>query len=224
MVVISKVYTRTGDGGRTRLADLSWATKTDPRVTAYGEVDEANAALGLVLTTPGCPDDIAAVLGVVQNELFDLGADLSTPLVAAPEHPPLRITPDSVLRLERWCDEFGAGLPVLRSFVLPGGTATAAALHLARTVTRRAERAAWVAAETYGLDPSDDDARPGGVNPDALRYLNRLSDLLFVLSRAANTGSDEVLWIPGGQREPAAPPSAPTSEEDTDGDADHPAE
>jgi len=220
MVVISTVYTRTGDGGRTRLADMSEAAKTDPRVIAYGEVDEANATLGLVVTTPGCPPDIAAVLALVQNELFDLGADLSTPLTATPEHPPLRITAEAVTRLEEWCDRFGEGLPVLRSFVLPGGTATAAALHLARTVTRRAERAAWMAAETYGTEAGGAERGPGGISPIALQYLNRLSDLLFVLSRAANRGRDEVLWIPGGQRQNPTT----TSEENPDGHADHPAE
>lgn len=200
MVVISTVYTRTGDEGRTSLADLSSTTKTDPRVAAYGDVEEANAAIGLVLTTDGCPDDIAEVLGVVQAELFDLGADLSTPVVSEPEHEPLRILEASVTRLEQWCDRFGADLAVLRSFVLPGGTRVAAALHLARTVTRRAERTAWAAAEAYGIDASDDPAVPGGINPTALRYLNRLSDLLFVLSRHANRGVDEVLWRPGSQR------------------------
>lgn len=219
VVVISKVYTRTGDGGRTRLADMSETAKTDPRVIAYGEVDEANATLGLVLTSPDCPDDITAVLSLVQNELFDLGADLSTPLTRSPEHPPLRVTATSVTRLERWCDEFGEDLPVLRSFVLPGGTATSAALHQARTVTRRAERAAWVAIEAHGTEPSDDPAVPGGVNPLAVRYLNRLSDLLFVLSRAANRGRDEVLWIPGGERKSHDQSTSPGRR-----DADDPAE
>lgn len=201
MIVISKPYTRTGDAGRTRLSDMSQTAKTDPRVIAYGEVDEANATIGLVVTTPDCPEAIAAVLTHIQNELFDVGADLSTPLVAEPEVEPLRITEEAVTRLEHWCDEFGDGLPVLRSFVLPGGTRTAAALHLARTVTRRAERAGWVAAEAYGTETATTDTdTPGGVNPVALRYLNRLSDLLFVLSRAANRGSDEVLWVPGGER------------------------
>lgn len=209
MIVISKPYTRTGDAGQTRLSDMSRTAKTDPRVTAYGEVDEANATIGLVVTTPGCPEDIAAVLSHIQNELFDVGADLSTPLVAEPEIEPLRITEEAVTRLERWCDEFGEGLPVLRSFILPGGTRTAAALHLARTVTRRAERAGWVAAEAYGTETAADDATPGGVSTVALRYLNRLSDLLFVLSRAANRGVDEVLWVPGGERSADAPSTDP---------------
>lgn len=209
MIVISKPYTRTGDAGRTRLSDMSQTAKTDPRVIAYGEVDEANATLGLVITTPDCPDAIATVLTHVQNELFDVGADLSTPLVAEPEVEPLRITEEAVTRLEHWCDEFGDGLAVLRSFVLPGGTRTAAALHLARTVTRRAERAGWVAAETYGTETATGDATAGGVNPVALRYLNRLSDLLFVMSRAANRGTDEVLWVPGGERSTDTPSTDP---------------
>ncbi|MVA76040.1 cob(I)yrinic acid a,c-diamide adenosyltransferase [Auraticoccus sp. F435] len=198
MVVISKVYTRTGDGGTTRLSDLSETPKTDPRVEAYGDVDEANCAIGVALAA-GPPDDVAEVLRFLQNELFDLGADLSTPLVADPEHPPLRVVPACVDRLERWCDVFGEGLPVLRSFVLPGGTPVAAQLHVARTVVRRAERRAWQAVERYGTAVAAE-GRPGGVNEVALRYLNRLSDLLFVLARRVNGAAGEVLWVPGSDR------------------------
>lgn len=205
MIVISRTYTRTGDEGGTHLSDMSRTTKTDPRVGAYGDVDEANATLGLVLTTDGYPDDIADVLRIVQAELFDVGADLSNPVMADPENEPLRILDDSVIRLEQWCDQFSTDLPVLRTFVLPGGSRVAAALHLARTVTRRAERTAWLAAEKYGTEASADPEVPGGVNPVALRYLNRLSDLLFVLSRHANREVGEVLWEPGAQRRPSSP-------------------
>ena len=150
MVVISRVYTRTGDGGRTRLSDMSEVAKTDIRVAAYGDVDEANSILGMVLAAGGLPERVVEVLGTVQNEMFDLGADLSTPLATDPEFPPLRILPASVERLEQWCDEFSSELPTLRSFILPGGTPAAATLHLARTVTRRAERVAWAAHAEYG--------------------------------------------------------------------------
>ncbi|SDE19849.1 cob(I)yrinic acid a,c-diamide adenosyltransferase [Auraticoccus monumenti] len=204
MVVISKVYTRTGDGGRTRLSDMSETSKTDPRVDAYGDVDEANSVIGVVLATGGLPDDVERVLAFLQNELFDLGADLSTPLVAAPAHPPLRVVQACVDRLEHWCDELGEVLPTLRSFVLPGGSPAAAHLHVARTVVRRAERRAWEAAAAHGTEPTDDGS-PGGVNPVALTYLNRLSDLLFVLTRRVNGPDGEVLWVPGSDRATAAP-------------------
>lgn len=201
MVNLTRIYTRTGDGGETRLSDNSVARKTDWRVEAYGHVDEANCCLGLALATPGLDGHIAEVLRLVQNELFDVGADLSNPLVAEPQWTPLRIEQASIDRLEAWCDEFGDPLPNLRSFILPGGTPAAAQLHLARAVTRRAERAAWRAAEQYGHEVSSDPGQqPGGVNPLAITYLNRLSDLLFILSRAAN-GEAEVLWVPGGERE-----------------------
>lgn len=200
MVNLTRIYTRTGDAGRTRLSDGSEAAKTDLRVEAYGAVDEANSVLGIALATGGLPDDLAAALAEIQNELFDLGADLSTPVVPDPAWTPLRIDQAGVDRLERWCDQFSAGLPPLASFILPGGTLAAAQLHLARTVVRRAERAGWRAAEKYGLDGPT--AAPGGINPLALTYLNRLSDLLFIASRAANGASGDVLWIPGKDREP----------------------
>lgn len=204
MVNLTRIYTRTGDAGQTRLSDMSLATKTDPRVEAYGHVDEANSVLGIVTALPELDAELRGVLRTVQNELFDVGADLSNPVVAEPEWEPLRIVQASVDRLEAWCDQFTEGLPELRSFILPGGNLPGAYLHLARTVVRRAERAGWVAAERYGLGAQPDDA-PGGVNPLALTYLNRLSDLLFIVSRVANGTADEVLWVPGKDREPADP-------------------
>ncbi|WP_203566351.1 cob(I)yrinic acid a,c-diamide adenosyltransferase [Aestuariimicrobium ganziense] len=209
MVNLTRIYTRTGDRGETRLSDNSVARKVDPRVRAYGDVDEANAQIGLVLAGDDLPEPIRAALRIVQNELFDVGADLSTPVVAEPQWEPLRVLQTSIDRLEHWCDEFGEPLPNLRSFVLPGGKRTAAQLHVARTVVRRAERSAWAAADEYGLDQTTDTGEPaaeGGLNPLALTYLNRLSDLLFIMSRhvLTNGGADtdaEVLWVPGGERE-----------------------
>jgi cob(I)alamin adenosyltransferase len=205
MVNLTRIYTRTGDAGNTRLSDNSVARKTDLRVEAYGQTDEANSAIGVALALPGVDDAVVAVLSVVQNELFDVGADLSNPVQPNPEWEPLRVIQDSIDRLEGWCDEFIDGLPTLRSFVLPGGTPLAAQLHVCRTIVRRAERAAWAAADEYGLE--DGTAEPaGGINPLAIKYLNRLSDLLFILARYANvaTGDDEVLWLPGGERNPNA--------------------
>lgn len=201
MVNLTRIYTRTGDAGSTRLSDLSSARKTDPRVEAYGQVDEANAVIGLAVTVGGLPDAVVAVLREVSNEMFDLGADLSNPLVAEPTWEPLRIEQANIDRLEAWCDEFSEALPPLVSFILPGGTPGGAHLHLARTVVRRAERAGWVAAETYGFEESSGQ-EPGGVNPLALTYLNRLSDLLFILCRVANAEVGDVLWVPGKDRAP----------------------
>ena len=200
MVVLSRIYTRTGDGGRTRLTDMSEADKFDPRVEAYGDVDEANAALGVALATGELPDDVAAVLRTVQNEMFDVGADLSNPLrpLAPGDREPLRVTQDYVDRLEGWCDRFGDPLPALRSFILPGGSLGAAQLHVARTVTRRAERAAWAAVARYGAE--DATSGPSGMNLAALTYLNRLSDLLFILIRVVNGADGDILWVPGGDR------------------------
>lgn len=213
MVVLSRIYTRTGDGGETRLSDMSLTRKTDPRVAAYGDVDEANSMIGVALAQPGIPPAIRAALGRIQNELFDVGADLSNPLLENPEYPPLRITSDAVDRLEAWCDEFGDDLPTLRSFILPGGTPAGATLHVARTICRRAERSAWTAVEAYGTDVAEAGSdQPGGVNPVAVRYLNRLSDLLFICSRAVNGTDNEVLWVPGGDRD--GTPQNPGSEAD----------
>ncbi|MFV0406080.1 MAG: cob(I)yrinic acid a,c-diamide adenosyltransferase [Propioniciclava sp.] len=203
MVNLTRIYTRTGDAGSTRLADMSATSKTDPRVEAYGSIDEANSLIGVAMAAGHLPEGIVEVLGEIQNELFDVGADLGTPVVPDPEWPPLRIEQGSIDRLERWCDQFGESLAPLVSFIIPGGTPAAAWLHLARTVVRRAERAGWVAAESVGLAGPDQPA--GGVNPAALTYLNRLSDLLFILARAANTDDGDVLWLPGKDREPADP-------------------
>lgn len=199
MVKLTRIYTRTGDAGSTKLSDLSSTAKTDVRVAAYGDVDEANSVLGMALAAGELAPGIVTVLSHVQNELFDLGADLSNPLVAEPKWPALRIEQSSIDRLEQWCDEFSSGLPKLNSFILPGGTPAAAHLHLARTVVRRAERAAWQAVDEYGTEVAVDDA-PGGVNPLAVTYLNRLSDLLFILTRAVNGAAGDVLWVPGGDR------------------------
>jgi cob(I)alamin adenosyltransferase len=204
MVNLTRIYTRTGDAGRTRLSDLSETAKTDPRVEAYGHVDEANSLLGLVVVQPDLPEDVRAVLRHVQNELFDCGADLSNPLAADPPYEPLRVIQPYIDRLEGWCDEFGDPLPPLRSFILPGGSQAAALLHLARSVVRRAERAGWAAVEVYGTEPGSDGS-PGGVNPLALGYLNRLSDLLFILARAVGQAAGEVLWVPGKDREVTEP-------------------
>jgi len=190
MVKLTRIYTRTGDGGRTRLGDLSETSKTDPRLQAYADVDEANAHLGLVLAGGGLPEDVAAVLTHVQNDLFDVGADFCTPVVPDPEYPPLRIEQAYVDRLEAWCDRYNEDLPKLSSFILNGGTPAAAHLHVARTVVRRAERSAWAAWEVYAET----------MNQLAITYLNRLSDLLFILARAANRENGDVLWVPGGER------------------------
>ncbi|MCA0251027.1 MAG: cob(I)yrinic acid a,c-diamide adenosyltransferase [Actinobacteria bacterium] len=204
MVNLTRIYTRTGDAGTTRLSDMSEAAKTDQRVEAYGAVDEANSILGMVVTRADLPDDIRVVLRHIQNELFDAGADLSFPLVADPPYEPLRIVQASIDRLEGWCDAFGDPLPTLRSFILPGGSFTAALLHQARSVVRRAEREAWRAADRYGTEPSAGDA-PGGVNQLAITYLNRLSDLLFILARAVGQAEGDVLWVPGADRTPTDP-------------------
>jgi cob(I)alamin adenosyltransferase len=203
MVRLTRIYTRTGDSGKTQLSDLSPISKTDPRVEAYGDVDEANSAIGIALASGGLSKEVAAVLRAVQNEMFDVGADLSNPLRVADsaDNPPqLRITQEYIDRLEAWCDQFGDPLPNLTSFILPGGSPAAAQLHLARTVVRRAERAAWLAVQAYGAEPIADKQRPGGVNTLAITYLNRLSDLLFILTRVVNGPDGDVLWIPGGDR------------------------
>jgi cob(I)alamin adenosyltransferase len=183
-VRLTRIYTRAGDRGETSLGDGSRVSKLDCRIGAFGSVDELNAQLGLVLAG-GVPDGFRPVLERVQNELFDVGADLSVPWGVADR---LRIDSAAIERLEADCDRFNADLPELRSFVLPGGAEAAARLHVARTVCRRAEREALLAREEVEL------------NPLVLAYLNRLSDLLFILARAANAaaGRDEPLWKPGG--------------------------
>jgi cob(I)alamin adenosyltransferase len=185
-VHLTRIYTRTGDDGTTGLSDFSRVSKNDARLAAYADCDEANAAIGVAVSL-GHPDEqMLKVLRQIQNDLFDAGADLSTPVVEDPEHPPLRISQSYIDRLEAWCDQFNAPLPALDSFVLPGGTPLSALLHVARTVARRAERSAWLAIE----------AHPDSVSVLPAKYLNRLSDLLFILCRVANPGGD-VLWQPG---------------------------
>lgn len=190
MVNLTRIYTRTGDDGTTNLGDLSVVSKLDLRLGAYADVDEANSQIGFALALGELDPDVVSVLAQVQNDLFDVGADLSCPVVQDPTHPPLRVEPDYVDRLEGWCDHYNEQLDTLRSFILPGGMPSAAALHLARTVTRRAERSAWAA-----LGAHEDT-----MNVLTARYLNRLSDLLFILARHANRGQGDVLWKPGGER------------------------
>jgi cob(I)alamin adenosyltransferase len=198
-VVLSRIYTRTGDGGRTRLGDMSEVAKTDPRLAAYADVDEANCAIGTAIAMGQLDTGVAAALTRIQNELFDVGADLCKPISRADAgeaaeavrtRSDLRITEDYITGLEAECDRYNEDLAVLRSFVLPGGTPGAALLHMARAVTRRAERSAWLAIGTLG----------DSVNPLTARYLNRLSDLLFILARRANIERGDVLWKPGGER------------------------
>jgi cob(I)alamin adenosyltransferase len=189
VVNLTKIYTRTGDGGTTRLGDLSETSKNDLRLHAYADVDEANAQLGVALAHD-LEESVRTVLIHVQNDLFDVGADFCTPVVPDPEYPPLRITQDYIDRLEGWCDHYNEGLPALRSFILNGGTLGAAHLHVARTVVRRAERAGWTAHAEHGE----------AMSLLAVKYLNRLSDLLFILARYANREQGDVLWVPGGER------------------------
>ena len=193
-VVLSQIYTRTGDAGTTALADGARVPKTDTRLAAYADTDEANCAIGAAVTLGNLPADMVQLLQRIQNELFDAGADLATPLpTTPPEYPQLRIDESYITALEAACDEYNAALPTLRSFVLPGGTPGAALLHTARAVTRRAERTAWSAVAAHGAT----------ISPWPAKYLNRLSDLLFILARAANGDDGDVLWRPGGDRLPA---------------------
>jgi cob(I)alamin adenosyltransferase len=189
-VVLSRIYTRTGDDGTTALGDFSRAAKTDARLAAYADVDEANSAIGVAVTTGGLTDDLKTLLIRIQNELFDVGADLCNPVSPDPAYPPLRIDEKYIERLEHDCDTWNAPLPTLRSFVLPGRTTGSAMLHVARTVVRRAERTGWAAAEAHGET----------MNMLAVKYLNRLSDLLFILARVANEPDGDLLWKPGGER------------------------
>lgn len=202
MVQLTRIYTRTGDAGQTRLSDMSLAAKTDLRVEAYGQVDEANSVLGVVTSGGDLPEALHETLRLIQNELFDLGADLSTPLADDPPWEPLRIVQPCIDRLEGWCDDLSEQVGPLNSFILPGGTQTAAHLHVARTIVRRAERTAWRAADEHGLGTD------GGLNPLAITYLNRLSDLLFLAARVANAEVGDVLWVPGTDRTPVEPRAA----------------
>jgi cob(I)alamin adenosyltransferase len=182
-VNLTRIYTKLGDGGETHLGDRSRVSKADPRIEAYGDVDELGANIGFALTLPEMPPRTAAWLRLIQNDLFDVGADLAVPAEDPRER--LRLLPEQVEWLEQRCDEVNASLAPLKSFVLPGGTPAAAHLHVCRTVCRRAERLAIV----VGAE----------LNAEVVRYLNRLSDLLFILSRGANDG-DEPLWEPGRYR------------------------
>ena len=194
MVNLTRIYTRTGDDGTTALGDLSRTAKTDRRLAAYADVDEANSAIGVALALGALPADLVVLLTRVQNDLFDVGADLCTPVTPDPAYPPLRVEESYVERLEAACDQYNEDLDKLRSFILPAGTPGAALLHVARTVVRRAERATWAAFEVHA----------DTMSPLTARYLNRLSDLLFILARVANTpaagGAGDVLWTPGANR------------------------
>jgi cob(I)alamin adenosyltransferase len=182
-VNLTRIYTRLGDGGETHLGDMSRVSKTDPRIEAFGTVDELNAQLGVALTLEDLDERYAGWLRRIQNDLFDVGADIAAP--PDPDRERLRVIPDQTVWLEQRCDEINAGLKPLKSFVLPGGTRAAAQLHVCRTVCRRAERLAVACGDQ--------------INVEVVRYLNRLSDLLFILSRGANRG-EEPLWEPGRYR------------------------
>lgn len=192
MVKLNKIYTRTGDDGTTGLVDGSRLPKNDPRMAAIGDVDELNSALGLAICEIG-DGPLAKTLRIVQNDLFDLGADLATPAAEgddfAPSQMVLRVVPSQVERLETEIDAANAGLDPLTSFILPGGAKAAAAVHCARAIARRAERTCVGAAAEVAI------------NPQALAYINRLSDYLFVLGRVLNNGGkDDILWVPGASR------------------------
>lgn len=190
-VHLTRIYTKTGDAGTTDLGNFERVPKTDPRIAAYADVDECNASIGSALALGNLADEVRNVLTVVQNDLFDVGADLCNPITPDPKYPPLRVTEDYVTRLEGWCDEFNARLSKLDSFILPGGTPGAALLHVARTVARRAERATFTLLE---VDEERTSKLPA-------QYLNRLSDLLFILARVANSeGRNDIKWVPGANR------------------------
>ncbi len=184
-VNLTRIYTRLGDGGETHLGDMSRVAKTHPRIEAYGTIDELNAQIGVTLTIDGLPEAYGEWLGHIQNDLFDVGADIAAPDDPEATRERLRVLPEQTTWLEERCDEVNATLAPLKSFVLPGGSRAAAHLHVCRTVCRRAERAAIACGED--------------VSAEVVRYLNRLSDLLFILSRGANDG-DEPLWEPGRYR------------------------
>ena len=191
MVNLTRIYTKTGDDGTTSLGDMSRTSKNDPRLEAYATVDEANPSIGVVLALGQLADaEIIKLLIRIQNDMFDVGADLCTPVVDKPEFEPLRVLESQVVFIEEQIDKYNAELKPLKSFVLPSGTPAAALLHVARTVVRRAERSTWHAIHSFG----------GGVNPLTAKYLNRLSDLLFVLARYVNKGVGDELWVPGANR------------------------
>jgi cob(I)alamin adenosyltransferase len=191
MVNLTRIYTKTGDDGTTSLGDMSRTSKNDPRLEAYATVDEANSSIGVVLALGQLVDaEIIKLLIRIQNDMFDVGADLCTPVVDKPEFEPLRVLESQVVFIEEQIDKYNAELKPLKSFVLPSGTPAAALLHVARTVVRRAERSTWHAIHSFG----------SGVNPLTAKYLNRLSDLLFVLARYVNKGVGDELWVPGANR------------------------
>ena len=191
MVNLTRIYTKTGDDGTTSLGDMSRTSKNDPRLEAYADVDEANSTIGVVLSLGGITDAaITKLLVRIQNDLFDVGADLCTPVIDNPPHEPLRVLDSQVTYLEEQIDHYNASLEPLRSFVLPSGTPAASLLHVSRTVVRRAERSTWHAIHSFGA----------GVNPLTAKYLNRLSDLLFVIARVSNKEIGDVLWVPGANR------------------------
>ena len=191
MVNLTRIYTRTGDDGTTALGDMSRVAKNDLRLQAYADTDEANSSLGVAIALGGLDPDVVTLLTRIQNDLFYVGADLCTPVVEAPEFPPLRVEQAYVDALEAACDTYNDQLEALRSFVLPGGSVGSALLHVSRTVVRRAERATWAALEMHG----------DAMNPLTATYLNRLSDLLFILARHANLAAGgDVLWVPGANR------------------------
>jgi len=190
MVHLTRIYTKTGDDGTTSLGDMSRTSKNDPRLEAYATVDEANSSIGVALSSNGLTEDLRALLVRVQNDLFDVGADLCTPVTDSPTFEPLRVVESQITYLEEQIDKYNQDLVQLRSFVLPSGTSAAALLHVARTVTRRAERCTWAAIHSFGA----------GVNPLTAMYLNRLSDLLFVIARTVNKEIGDQLWVPGAHR------------------------
>ncbi len=190
MVNLTRIYTKTGDDGTTALGDFTRTSKNDPRLAAYADVDEANSTIGVAIALGNLSEDLVTLLTRIQNDLFDVGADLCNPITENPAYPPLRIAEADIERLEVACDLYNDRLEKLKSFILPAGTPGAALLHVARTVARRAERSAWAAVEAH---PDTTSALPA-------KYLNRLSDLLFILARVANPDGD-VLWVPGANRD-----------------------
>jgi cob(I)alamin adenosyltransferase len=190
MVHLTRIYTKTGDDGTTSLGDMSRTSKNDPRLEAYATVDEANSSIGVVLAMGEISAEVRALLVRIQNDLFDVGADLCTPVSDAPAFEPLRVLESQITYIEEQIDKYNEDLEALRSFVLPSGTPAAALLHVARTVVRRGERCTWAAIHAFG----------SGVNPLTAKYLNRLSDLLFVLARTANKKDGDQLWVPGANR------------------------
>jgi len=186
-VHLTRIYTKTGDDGTTALGDMSRVAKTDLRLAAFADVDEANSSIGVAIAVGQPAADVAELLRSIQNDLFDVGADLCTPVDPDPQYPPLRVTPSYTSRLESACDAYNERLDKLNSFILPGGTPAAALLHTSRTIVRRAERAVWALLAE----------QPDTTSREPVLYLNRLSDLLFILARVCNPGGD-VLWQPGG--------------------------